>query len=339
MRLFDLADDPASFPPPPETFSEPPAIEGGDKGFGIPKRGSRVFDFGVREKLQERRARGPQVYALGDSWLAYPRASFLVGKRANILDHLEAMEVPGDAYTDAAKNGETAVQLTSEDHLGKLEKHLDRRVTDVILFSAGGNDLAGEKNLPDMLRKQELDAAGKPKHPWQDLVVEEKLQDELKDVEDAYVRLLELAKSRSDGWKRLRVVAHNYAVPTPSSKGAYFFFRLYAHKGGRSWIHPHLMAKEIKDPKQQMQIVIHMFRQLTARFAKVAADPRFAEGFTVVDTQACLPTDNPQRWWLNEIHPTSEGFGRIARAVYEQGIEPAFEAILKNEAARDGAAD
>ena len=38
-------------------------------------------------------------------------------------------------------------------------------------------------------------------------------------------------------------------------------------------------------------------------------------GFIVVDTRGTL---KGKKWWLNEIHPTSKGFKKIAKKIYKR---------------------
>ena len=48
-------------------------------------------------------------------------------------------------------------------------------------------------------------------------------------------------------------------------------------------------------------------------------EEKYENTFKVVDTQGTITDENQ---WLNEIHPTSEGFKLISEKIYGEGIVP-----------------
>ena len=77
------------------------------------------------------------------------------------------------------------------------------------------------------------------------------------------------------------------------------------------WIKPYLDEKGIP-----AELHLPLVKILLGRFRELALELATQNNnFVVVDTQGTLDP-NSRTDWLNEIHPTSKGFKRIAEKIY-----------------------
>jgi len=271
-----------------------------------------VHDLQFLEDFHAKRAETIRILAEGDSWFAYPRQFLIFGKDANILDHLK--EKSGLVITDLSSNGDEAVQMVTGD--SKLD-FLDRVSSgeyDLILFSGGGNDIVGRFDFEFFLKQKTREMT------WVDCIEEERLSRRLEMIRNAYIDLIDLVKlaCNKTGVRIPPIITHTYDLAIPMEDGAIFLGGLFKVDGGRSWMHPFLMKSGIADADDQKAIVRHIlnkFGDLIDGLGNQYDDDRFK----VIDTRNTIEESD----WLNEIHPTSEGFRKIANRIYNEGIVPA----------------
>jgi len=154
---------------------------------------------------------------------------------------------------------------------------------DAILFSGGGDDIAGNQfciflDYPNV-SSTGLDAA--------------RFQDVLGMVKGSYLDLFTFRDRYAPG---VPIFGHCYDFPIPNGKHPLC---------AGPWLLPSLtyMGWNVTQGTAILHQALLNFR---AMLAALAADP--ANNFVLVDTQGILvPAD-----WANELHPTPEGFMKIA---------------------------
>jgi hypothetical protein len=104
---------------------------------------------------QNRHFQRPNLVAEGDSWFDYPKKWT---QRGNIIDHIQSWTRGKANLLRLESNGDEATQMLSNEQRHKLTEVLHDAATkstlrpiDALLFSAGGNDLVGDWDLPRFL--------------------------------------------------------------------------------------------------------------------------------------------------------------------------------------------
>jgi hypothetical protein len=254
---------------------------------------------------------GVTVLAEGDSWFAWPRKYLLLGKDANVIDHLR--ERSDLVVTNISSNGDEAVQMMSgASKQGFLERVASGRYQ-MVLFSGGGNDIVGENDFQFFLRPKTGDRT------WEQCIRKERFERRLQSIRNAYIDLIELvemASTMAGIAKPPPIITHTYDLALPRPDGAVFMGGLLQVDGGRSWMHPYLKAADVVDPDDQKAVVHWMLSGFAQMLIELGQ--QMAPRLIVVNTQGTLQPDE----WLNEIHPTPQGFGKIAQKIYDEGIKP-----------------
>jgi len=242
------------------------------------------------------------VVAEGDSWFAYPPKNLLFGRPSNVISHLRRKQRFN--LLQLASSGDEAVEILSGRSKFRLIEAIQRHPVHFLLFSGGGNDLVGRYDFDFFLRD------GVDSDDWSDYLHGERVDRRIAQVRAAYADLLDFCDTWSQN-PRIRVIAHTYDYAVPDPRGAEFVGGLLKLRRGRSWLHPFLRAKNV--PRRfDRPLVRHLIDRLAECLLALAATR--PERLTVVDTRG---TVDPAVDWLNEIHPTSEGFGKIADRVYD----------------------
>ncbi|MFP4531820.1 MAG: SGNH/GDSL hydrolase family protein [Desulfobacterales bacterium] len=241
-----------------------------------------------------------RILAEGDSWFAYPRRFLLMGKDANIIDHLARED--NLLILNTASNGDEIVDMISGEQKIGLLKRLHHIDFDLVLLSGGGNDIVGRYDFGFLLYEKT------PEMEWRECINAARLFIKIRQVELAYRELIErIIEIRP----KIRIVMHTYDFPIPSDKGYELFDVIPI---GKSWIYPYFMQKKIHDPEDQRKIIRNMLLRLKSTLSKIEKD--YPDNVVVVNTQGVLE----KRHWANEIHPTSQGFGLLAQKIYFEGI-------------------
>ena len=235
----------------------------------------------------------------GDSWFSYPL-------NANLADYVEMMS--DFSMLRLEHNGDEAREILEGggEQLKKLKYYLKNYPVDLLMMSAGGNDLvAGE--LGKVLNKKTAGAT------WQSAVKLGALTTVLDDIVAAYSRLLD---ARDALRPKCVIVAHSYCYFQPTGRKATGPFGLL--KAG-PWMRPVLVARGIDPDTEGREVARYLVDELHARLqALAAARPRFQ----VVDMRAALPVDDVH--WADEIHPSGTGFRRLAENVWRPLLKAQF---------------
>lgn len=249
------------------------------------------------------RAAGPPgiatLVAEGDSWFDY-----LWNDVLNVLEteygyDVESVARAGDRVEDMAFSG---VQLAKFKIV--LEKMLRRReLPKAVLLSGGGNDVAGEEFF--ML----LDHAASPAAGLNDDVVRGVVDVR---VRNAYIALLTAVTDVcvSTTGRTVPILVHGYDRPVPDGRGFADGWPIPGLPG--PWLRPGFHLKGFEDQTRNTATVGSLIDRFNRMLRTVAADPQFRH-VRYVDLRGTLSSGaDYQRWWANELHPTKEGFRRVA---------------------------
>ena len=245
------------------------------------------------EEYIDRLAADPKKIGIlteGDSWIAFPLPS-----RPNVVEVLIDRFSGKAAWLRLEDSGDEARVMQAGPQWEKMFKVLTKSKVrfDLILFSAGGNDIVGRCLLP-LLRQRESWMT------WRDCINEQRFQRRLDQIEGAYHELLAL---RDDYHPAAWVFSHDYDRAIPSDKPV----RLGPFKVG-PWMQPYLEQKGIMDEADQRQIIGFLLERFSLVLQKLEQSyPRFYH----VRTQGTLGEDE----WGDEIHPTRAGFEKIAAKI------------------------
>jgi len=228
----------------------------------------------------------------GDSWFDYP-------PHANIIDWLESEGLW--AINRLEKSGDTIGNVSSDANLALLALVAQREKPECILLSGGGNDLFTAIPEAPQLRwiyraLNDYDPARTASEHLNAVVWDEKKTD----LRRSYVRLIGALGQYAP------IVVHGYDyLCATGEKVRYDGFRL-----GGPWILPSMQRRGINDPVFQREIL----RLLIDDFNRVleALQRSYPTVVLHVDLRGTL---SPSRDWLNEIHPTEDGFHRIEQKI------------------------
>jgi len=218
-----------------------------------------------------------RVVAEGDSWFDYPWWLMTGG---GVVSHLERLA--GISIKNLANAGDESRFMLSLKQRDKLEKEL--KTADVLLFSGGGNDIAGDQFCVWL-----DDNKGQG---YYNAVDESRLKAALDFTMAMYD---DLSMIRDEINPNCLIVTHGYDFPIPSNDGVLWL---------GPWLKPSLDYCGWKDSTAQFNI---------ARQVLIALNDRLigwkAKNHLHINTQGTLGKDD----WQNEIHPNRKGFDKIAR--------------------------
>jgi hypothetical protein len=158
---------------------------------------------------------------------------------------------------------------------------------DALLFSGGGNDIAGDQFC---LWIQENANGGNPQYA----VDQQRLADILGVIQAAYVDLIEIRNSINSA---CTIFLHSYDFAQPSGIGVC---------GLGPWLKPSLDLRKWTQFSQAAEIV----KQVLLAFDKILVQiEQQNKNVIYVRTQGTLSPDTD---WANELHPTEQGFNKIA---------------------------
>jgi len=250
-----------------------------------------------------------KVLAEGDSWFAYFPKFILFGGASNVIDWLKEEYSDKILIDDISSSGDEAVAMLSGDAKLEFLRRLNEEYFDILLFSGGGNDIVGRYDFDYFLLPKTAD------NTWEDCINKGRFQRRLEMIECAYADLIELAVQYSAN-PNIHIVTHTYDIPIPSKEGATFLGGLLQVDKGRSWMYPYLTDKGINNNDDQRKIASYMLTEFKTVLNRVASASN--GHLTVVDTHGTVGNKE----WINEIHPNSNGFKKVAKTIFNKGISP-----------------
>jgi lysophospholipase L1-like esterase len=257
------------------------------------------------------------VVAEGDSWFDY-KPSFLEGTPVinpgrDLLGHLQAFgRFSVFRVSKAGDTMENMVYGTDTKGHGPNEKpHLPPEIEDTIrairdkrpdafLFSAGGNDVAGV-DLEAYLNHAD---SGLP--PLREDVVTYEID---RYVPTAFAALIARVRSAN---ATLPIFIHGYDYPTPDGRPV---IELVGWSFIGPWLKPALTAKRHTDLTVGRQLLRQLIDRFNAALQRVAAAHAHVY---YINLRGTLSGDEDyRRDWVNELHPTSDGFKKLAGKVHD----------------------
>jgi hypothetical protein len=237
------------------------------------------------------------LLAEGDSWFDYPIGLPDEIAPTDTIAQLErALNPFHTRILNLAHHGDAMSDMMDVVKRARLEQMMARQEFDALLFSAGGNDIAGEK-FSNWLRT----AAGPGDDPGT-AADEHALGGILDQVMDGYAALAALRDRLSPG-RPIFVHAYDFARPTG--------IRICALG---PWLKPGLVQRgwmtgnsSIPNVDRGAIVVKSILLRFHARLQDFAAKH---DNIVVVTTQGLLSPGE----WVNELHPTAPGFMKVAGA-------------------------
>lgn len=233
----------------------------------------------------------------GDSWFDYP-------PHPNTIDWLEAEGTW--AIKRLEKSGDTVVNMASDTNLAILNLIAKREKPACILLSGGGNDLF--LNIPERPKLRWIYRLLADYDPRK--TAAEHLNPTLWDMKKteirlAYVRLINTLAPHAP------IIIHGYDYLIASGEMVkYDGF----HVSG-PWIRLSMEARNIVDPAFQAEIL----RVLIDEFNDVLEALQRAYPTNVIYVNL-RDTLDPHKDWMNELHPTEQGFhavkNKLVRALH-----------------------
>src|SRR5262249_713357 len=240
----------------------------------------------VRERgLIAAAGRPLNLFAEGDSWFDYPLSRDTIG-------WIRAEGTPRPAILNLAHHGDAASQILGVSRRKRIIANLtdpDNGTFDALLFSAGGNDIAGDQFVLWVLKFVQ---GGDPLHG----IDRQRLSAMLGVIQGAYIDLIEI---RNEVAPNCLIFLHGYDFAQPTGVGVCNIGPcLTPSLDFRGWTNFGLASQIVKE-------VLISFDKLLVQLEQQH------KGVFYVRTQGVL---SPSADWANELHPTEPGFQKIARA-------------------------
>ena len=302
-----------------------------------------------------------RVLAVGDSWFAYPKnllfLDFLFGDRSNLLTNLASPDgSPHLLILSLSNSGElisnmAGIAMKNKD---ECENSVQNKVSipgaivsamikaqeinapfEYIILSGGGNDLLIENRIKRILKLVDC----RKDDSYDKCFDINVLKEYIDRVGIAYLKLIELITSNSK-FNGVKIITHTYDNFIPMPKGASFLAGLI-QKGHEGWLYPELKNHKMDDGRGQdfaKRVVCELRNKL------LEIERTHSSNFLVVDTvgtfSKAAETESTNiskvyesKFWLNEIHPTSEGFKLISNKI-DQAIRTDREGGARQENSR-----
>lgn len=234
------------------------------------------------------------VITEGDSWFAFPGVLL----RMNVISHLQYTFKARMAFLRVSYHGDQLHDMLSGPQFRKLKRMLAHRAGfRALLFSGGGNDII--QSMGDFIRLK-----GDCKR-WQDCVVQDALDAKILQLETLYHKLI---RTRDKFNPDCRIYTHTYDYSSVNGQPV----KLGSLVLSNAWLEPVFLAHGITAKRTQRRIVKHVIDAFYHMLKRV--ETAYPERFVVIDTRGTLKPGD----WMDEIHPSHEGFERIARKLAER---------------------
>lgn len=224
----------------------------------------------------------------GDSWFDYP-------PHPNVIDFLD-----GEGFWAIKrfeKSGDTLGNVASDASLARIATTAQKEKPEAILLSAGGNDLFTD--IPEKPTLRWIWRALTPFDPAKTAAqhVNRLAWDEKKSELRGYLVLVISALS---GYAPILVHGYDYLTAS-GEKAKYDGFRLAG-----PWILPSMRDRGIDDANLQVAILRVLIDEVNEILR--ALETTYPDSVIYVDLRGSL---RPGRDWMNEIHPTEDGFHKV----------------------------
>ena len=246
----------------------------------------------------------PVIVAEGDSWFDYAPG-------IDVLDQLRRKW--GYTIHKLSEGGDTLENMI---YGTKIKRYFQREASGihfvkeavktcqprVVLFSAGGNDIAGDELMSYLNHFWSPASSGGTK--WLRTDVWESALDQM----ESHIRVF-----AGEIWSvnpGVHIAMHGYARPVPDGRAvinAPFGFKFIG-----PWIRSSFAAKGYTDWKATQPWIAGLLDEYNELISRVASD--LGPLFHYVDTRSTVGYDD----WANELHPTNKGFERVATKIHDE---------------------
>lgn len=230
----------------------------------------------------------PSILLIGDSWFWYP---FIGGSLTNNLGPIVASK--GHIILAKGMNGAEAFDYVDGKYARIVREALRLYGADLsaVFLSGGGNDFAGFNDLRPLL-KDNCSAQTTAKGCFR--AGSAGLKGFLERMDEYYRKLIGVVYTRTP--PDCRIVMHSYDYAIPSDKGVF---------GGEAWLASALVDAQVPATLHQacVNLLINAFHDMLVEITRM--DPQH---LFVVDSRGTLEPHE----WANELHPTADGFRKIA---------------------------
>jgi len=238
--------------------------------------------------------RNLRILAEGDSWFEYPLP---ITHGDGVIYQLQ--KLLGYGIANMAHHGLEVEQMLGLSMRQEIISRLnDPEVKfDALLFSGGGNDIAGDqfciwlKDSPPLV-------------PPAQLLDTNAVSAALAILEAEFRELIDLRDQFSP---QTVIFVHEYDFPPITGQGVC---------GEGPWLKPSLdyayrhLGVSNPSPDDEFLVVKTLMQRFAEMLGRVATDSK-VQKFVVVPTQGTLSPDRSD--WQNEIHPSTAGFAKIAK--------------------------
>lgn len=223
------------------------------------------------------------VIADGDSWCDYP---WILGTGGGLPEHLSSiLGVPVLNIAHAGDSSEESLGLAKTKRLEAIMPSAD-----ILLFSSGGDDIAGDQFYIWLNQNTDGDIAK--------AINMDRLTANIDLIIADYQNLFEL---RDRVAPDCLIITHSYDRPPARVMGKGVLFL-------GPWLQPGLIFRGWTDIDDQVAIVAIALGEFQRRMAAFAATTK---GHIHVNTQGtCAPED-----WQNELHLESSGWDKVAKQI------------------------
>jgi hypothetical protein len=232
------------------------------------------------------------MLAVGDSWFDYPLSgNGPLPLDTDVIAQMRSMGAINPVILNVSHYGDATTdelalpkQQRIVAQLADAGNWLSQGKPDAILFSGGGNDIAGDRFCIYL----DYNAPGSTG------LNQKRLTGVLSSIEASYRDLFTLRDQYAAG---VPIFGHDYDFPVPNG--------VHPLCAG-PWLKPSLTFRGWTSVSDGARIVHDALVQFRSVLSSLAADP--ANNFHLVQTQGALAAAE----WANELHPTPAGFKSIA---------------------------
>lgn len=250
-----------------------------------------------------------KVFIEGDSWFSIPDIANVPIQLESKFDlSILCLANPGNRLEDMT----TGFQLQRRQNL--LGDAAQGQKWDVIMLSAGGNDVLGP-NLKHLL--QPAASVTAEDYLNQDTIAQ--VYGQIRQHLQSIMQLRDQSPLNHD----TPIVIHSYSYLTPRNFGHHFL--LWNLLG--PWVYPQFLSLGILDCGLQQAICTLLTDRFYAMLCEMAAAP--GANLHVVDVRQTVPPvpalvrDLKSLLWDDELHPSSEGYAMIT----ESGFVPVLKKL------------
>lgn len=247
-----------------------------------------------------------RILSEGDSWFtigAIPSSSLLYELRLKKRTVILNLGYPGDTIANIS-------QLSANTEFTRRLVHPNWASDwNALLLSGGGNDLIDQ--AADIILSTPTGTGKKAA----DYINADRLAAFKKGVQAGYRTIVALRDSNASPNKGKPIIVHTYDYPTPRPSPATFIIVPIT----KPWMHPVFEKYQVPKPLR-IKVAEHLVDALAESLLELGNE---LPAFHVVDTRntlerAALDAKGNSGDWLNEIHPNSDGYRKIANKLADK---------------------